>query len=106
MNQPLDVEASQQIHQRATDPAESDHGYRLPDQRFRTAVKVYLFIDPVRPLSQFGTIEVDIACAIQKQGSAHLSGGASHGSGSVGDGQAFEKRIGRSAISLLLRSGQ
>jgi hypothetical protein len=32
MNQPLDVEASQQVHECATDPAKADHGYRLPDQ--------------------------------------------------------------------------
>ncbi len=32
MNQPVDVEAAQQVHQGATDPAEADHGHRLTGQ--------------------------------------------------------------------------
>src|SRR2546423_14001828 len=91
MSQPLDVESSQQIHQRATNAAEPDHRNRLTDDRFRTALEMYLFINPVRSLAQFRPIEVDIASAIQEECSTELSGGARHGSGSVGDGQTIEQ---------------
>src|SRR5882757_7801015 len=92
MNQPIQIETSHQVHQGAADPAEANHGDLAAHNRFGTAVKVDLVIDPVGTFAYLGPVEVHVTCAVHEESGSEFRGSARHGGWGVCDRQPFKKR--------------
>src|SRR5260221_337106 len=92
MNEPLQIEASHQVHKGAADSAEADHGDLAAHNRFGTTLKVDLVINSVGTLAHCGPIEIHVACAVHEESGSELGGSARWGGGSIRDRQPLKKR--------------
>src|ERR1051326_3205345 len=67
IDQPLQIEAAHQIHQRATDSAETDHGNFASDHRFGRTMQVQVVVNAIGALAHLASIEIYISRAIRSE---------------------------------------